>query len=104
MRVKILEKKPGELKLEIEGEGHTFCNLLEDVLLEDETVEIAGYEISHPLTSNPIIHIRMKGRRRPETALKEAVEKILRREKELRMEFKRAMEEWRKTAKKKKQS
>ncbi len=92
MQIKVLSKTHNELKFEIEGESHTLCNLLEKVLLEDETVDMAGYNIPHPLTSNPIIYIRTKGRRRPETALKEAVKKILQKEKELEREFKKELE------------
>ena len=38
-------------------------------LLEDKTVEFAGYDVPHPLASNPIIYIRMKGKTAPEEAL-----------------------------------
>ncbi len=94
MRVKVLEKKSNELKLEIEGEGHTFCNMLQKVLLEDDTIEMAGYDIPHPLISNPIVYVRTKGRRRPETALREATEKIRLRGKEFRATFEKALKEW----------
>ena len=77
MHIRILERNTNELKFEIEGEGHTICNQLGDVILEDEKVEIAGYNIKHPLTSKPIVYIRTKGKRRPETALKKAINKIL---------------------------
>ena len=94
MKIKVLKRTTNELKLEIEGEGHTLCNLLEKVLLEDETVEMTGYNIPHPLISRPIIYVRTKGRRKPETAIKDAVKKILKREREFKTEFKRALEEW----------
>ena len=45
-------------------------------LLEDKAVEFAGYDIPHPLASNPIIYIRMKGAAKPEAALIRAVEKV----------------------------
>lgn len=96
MQIKVLKRTTNELKLEIEGEGHTLCSLLEKVLLEDETIEMAGYNIPHPLISKPIIYIRTKGRRNPEAALKDAVEKILERDREFRTEFKKALEEWNK--------
>jgi len=99
LQIKILMRKPRELKFEVEGESHTLCNLLEKVLLEDETVEIAGYRIPHPLTSNPIFYIRTKGRRNPETALKEAVNKILKRNREFKRAFRSALREWRKAEK-----
>lgn len=80
MNVKVLKKTADEMKIEIEGEGHTFCNLLAQMLLEDEAVETANYTIKHPLISNPVVYVRMKeGRkpaRMPQTALREAAEKI----------------------------
>jgi len=94
MNVKVLERKPNELRIEIAGEGHTFCNTLQKVLLEDETIEAAGYNIPHPLVSNPIISIQTKGKRHPETALREAVEKLRTRSKEFRVSFEKALKEW----------
>ena len=97
MRIKVLKNDPQELKLEVEGEGHTLCNLLERALLEDKTVEIAGYDIPHPLTANTIIYIRTKEGRDPNEALKEALERITETGKKLRTAFEEALEEWRKT-------
>jgi DNA-directed RNA polymerase subunit L len=100
MEIKILKKTGDEIRVEIAGEGHTFCNLLEKALLEDPTVEVGGYSLQHPLVSNPIIHIRMKEKRkpekRPETALKEAAEKIRHLNKEFRVSFEEALEQWQK--------
>ncbi|MEM2913160.1 MAG: DNA-directed RNA polymerase subunit L [Candidatus Bathyarchaeia archaeon] len=86
-----MDKKPNELTLEVEGEGHTLCSLLESVLLEDDDVEFASYSISHPLVANPVITVRTKGNKNPEEALKEAAEKILKRGRELGEEFERAL-------------
>ncbi|MFQ6095931.1 MAG: DNA-directed RNA polymerase subunit L [Candidatus Bathyarchaeia archaeon] len=94
MQIKILKKTSNELKLEIEGEGHTLCNLLEKVLLEDETTDMAGYNIPHPLTSNPIIYIRTKDGRKPERVLEDAAKKILQNEEEFKAQFKNALENW----------
>jgi len=96
MQVRVLEKKPNELKIEIEGEDHSFCNVLQKVLLEDETIEMAGYNIPHPLASNPIVYVRTKGQRRPETALRNAAEKIRKRNREFRETFEKALKEWQK--------
>jgi len=93
LRLKVLKRTPEELKIEVEGEGHTFCNLLESVILEDENVESAGYDTPHPLISNPIIAIRTKNGKKPEQALREATEKILQRGRELSEAFSKALEE-----------
>lgn len=75
MKIKVLKKEGNELKIEVEGAGHGFCNLLQKKLLEDEKVDLAGYDVPHPLASNPVIYVRMKGKAKPETALIKAAEK-----------------------------
>ncbi len=35
MKVNVLKKSKGFLKIEVEGEGHTFGHLMQDALLED---------------------------------------------------------------------
>jgi len=94
MKIKVLNKTSNELKLEIEGEGHTFCNLLQKVLLEDENVELAGYKVPHPLTLTPSIYIRTKENQVPEAILKKAVEKVYERIQEFQKAFEKALEEW----------
>jgi len=75
MKVNILKRTENELKIEVEGAGHTICNLLQKRLLEDENVELAGYDIPHPLTPVPVIYVRTKGKIKPEEALLKALEK-----------------------------
>ncbi len=93
MQLKLLEKSDREIKVQVEGEGHTFCNLLESVLLEDEKVEFAGYNMVHPLISHTIVTVRTGKGKKPEEALKEACEKILQRGKELNEAFAVALKE-----------
>jgi DNA-directed RNA polymerase subunit L len=75
LKVKVLKREGNELRLEIEGAGHGICNLLQKKLLEDKSVELAGYNVPHPLASNPVIYVRMKGAAKPEDALRRAAEK-----------------------------
>jgi DNA-directed RNA polymerase subunit L len=75
MKIKVLKKTQNELKIEIDGAEHGFCNLLQKMLLEDKSVDMAGYDIPHPLASNPVIYVRMKGTAKPEEALRKAAEK-----------------------------
>ena len=91
MKTKILKKTPNELKLEVKDLGHTFCNLLQKRLLEDENVELAGYNIPHPLTSNSIIYIRTKGAMKPEEALRKAVKRAHEMNKEFSKELKKTL-------------
>ena len=75
MKVNVLKKSSNELKIEVEGAGHTLCNLLQKELLEDASVDLAGYDIPHPLASNPVIYVRMRDAGKPEDALRKAAEK-----------------------------
>jgi len=75
MKVKVLKKAGNEFRIELEGAGHGLCNLLQKRLLEDENVDLAGYDIPHPLASNPIIYVRTKGDVKPEEVLIKAAEK-----------------------------
>ncbi|MFQ6074094.1 MAG: DNA-directed RNA polymerase subunit L [Candidatus Bathyarchaeia archaeon] len=98
MNIKVLRKTSDELRIEIQGEGHSFCNVLQRALLKDETVEMAGYDISHPLVANPVVYVRMKkGRKpekKPETALREAAAKIKHQTEQFRTSLKKALKEW----------
>jgi DNA-directed RNA polymerase subunit L len=76
VKINVLKKSENELKIEIEGGTHGICNLLQKRLLEDKTVDFAGYDVPHPLASNPIIYVRMKRNVKPEDALIKAVEKV----------------------------
>ena len=75
MKVKVLKKAGNELKIEVEGASHGLCNLLQKKLLEDKRVDLAGYDVPHPLASNPVIYVRTKGAAKPEDALVTAAEK-----------------------------
>jgi len=76
MKINVLKKSGNELKIEIEGGTHGLCNLLQKRLLEDKSVDFAGYDVPHPLASNPLIYIRMKGSAKPEDALVRAIQKV----------------------------
>ena len=91
MKVKVLKKTADELKIEVEGAEHGLCNLLQKKLLEDKNVDMAGYDVPHPLVSNPIIYVRMKGTAKPENALKKAAEKAREANEAFRKELEKAL-------------
>jgi DNA-directed RNA polymerase subunit L len=76
LEIRTLKNVKNELKIEIYGEGHTFCNLLQQTLLEDSDVEIAGYDQPHPLVPASTIYIRTKGEKSPSKALERALTRI----------------------------
>src|SRR5438034_10058372 len=49
---------------------------MQETLLEDKTVDWAGYDQPHPLFRQSIITIRVKGEAQPEKALERASKKI----------------------------
>ena len=59
-KIKILEKKEKEVRIEIEGEDHTLLAPLTSKLLENEKVDLATYNIQHTLMSNPVLYVKMK--------------------------------------------
>jgi DNA-directed RNA polymerase subunit L len=74
--LKVLTKSKNELKLELQGEGHTFCNLLQWILLQDKSVEMAGYDVPHPLLPSAILYVRTKREASPEKTLTRALSKV----------------------------
>jgi len=58
MNLKILNKTDTELEMELVGETHTLLNLLKTILLEDDAVEIATYDIKYLGISEPIMYVR----------------------------------------------
>lgn len=93
MKVKILNKTKNELKIEIDSEGHTFCNVIQKAALGDKRVDLAGYDTPHPLTASPIIYLRTKARSKPETVLREVVEEVQKDTETFRIAFGKALKE-----------
>ena len=84
LKIKVLSKSKNEIKIELEGAGHTLCNILQKRLLEDKNVYLAGYDVPHPLYEKAILHVRMNGASKPETALIKAANNALKSNKEFR--------------------
>jgi DNA-directed RNA polymerase subunit L len=94
MRIKVLSKAANELKIEVGGEGHTFCNVVQKALLKDERVDFAGYNVPHPLTASPVIYLRTKPRTKPEIVLRDAVQKVQGDTGAFKEAFNKALKEW----------
>jgi DNA-directed RNA polymerase subunit L len=83
MQFEVKSEKKNEMQFVLKGEDHTFSRLLVDELLRDEAVEIAQYDIAHPLTGEPAFYLRTKGTS-PRDALKKAVKNIKKHIKDLK--------------------
>jgi len=61
--------------VELKGEAHTFPSLLCWALLKDPKVQVAVYDMPHPLIGTPRVHIKTKGEE-PKAALKKALKLV----------------------------
>jgi DNA-directed RNA polymerase subunit L len=93
MKVNVLKKTSDELKIEIEGAGYTVCNLLQKKILEEKNVDLAGYDIPHPLAPYAVIYVRTKGTVKPEQVLRNALENARAMNKDFSKELTRALKE-----------
>lgn len=76
MELVILSKTENELEFELKGETHTLLNLLKELLIKDERVEVAFYDIKHVSISDPVFYIKTDGTN-PIEVLKDAASKIV---------------------------
>ncbi len=75
LNLTIIKENEKEIKFEVD-ETHTFCNLLQTILLEDENVEIAGYDVPHPLFKKAVFYLRVSGKETARETLRKAIEKL----------------------------
>ncbi len=71
-----MNKESNSLEFEIDGEDHTLCNALRNILLEDDDVEFVSYKIDHPTHANPIFYVKTNGQKTPTEALIDASDKL----------------------------
>lgn len=85
MKIEVIKKEDNRLEFYLEGEDHTFANLLVEVLHEDEHVKFAAYAIDHPIlmARKPRFKVVTDGEETPEEALEKAAQKIFDRAREV---------------------
>lgn len=76
MKINVLTKSNNDLRIEIIGESHTYCNALQSMLIKENSVEFSGYNIIHPLFEKASFYIRTKGSKKPEEALLESAKAL----------------------------
>ena len=88
MEINVIENTKNRLRLEVKGEGHSFCNIIKSELWNQKNVEIAGYHIEHSLVSEPVIVVQTdKGDTKK--VILDAVEDLRKKTKSLREAFKK---------------
>ena len=75
MEINILEESKNKLIVEIKGEGHALCNALNEELWNNKKVNIAGYNIAHPLINIPKLTIDAESGN-PKDYLKDAAKSV----------------------------
>lgn len=60
IKIRIVERKENELRLEIEGEANTLLAPLTSKLLENDNVDLATNNMTHSLLGNSILYVKMK--------------------------------------------
>ncbi len=75
MEIKIVDMGKDYVKIVFKGEDHTYLNLLQHYLAENEDVIIARYRVPHPLVGEPELFVRTAGKN-PLEVIKEVNEKI----------------------------
>jgi len=76
MEVKILKSDKNSISVELIGEDHTFANALRKELWNNSDVKLAGYNIEHPLISNPVLVVDGDGKQDPKKMLLKAAEEL----------------------------
>lgn len=76
MEVKKVKGESDTLFVELKGDTIGFANLIREELWNDENVLEAASFKEHPYMAEPKIFVKMKGKTKPEKALKDAASRI----------------------------
>ena len=90
MDLKVLQKDKTVLKLEVQGEDHTFMNILRQELWQDKDLQSAGYTLQHALTTSPILLVQT-AKKDPFKALDDAAKRLEEEAQDLKAKFKKAL-------------
>lgn len=74
MKLKIIRHEGSFTEMAVGGEGHTLLNLLQNFLLQNKNVDMAGYSKPHPLMDRSVLYLTMKEGKAPMDALLESAE------------------------------
>ncbi|MEM2123987.1 MAG: DNA-directed RNA polymerase subunit L [Methanolinea sp.] len=77
MNIKVLELTKDKARLIIQGEGHTFMNVLTEEILADPDVDVAKYLIKFQF-SDPELLVTTNGKKDPLQAIADACRRISR--------------------------
>ena len=91
MELKFLENKKNRVVLEIDGAGHTFCNILKKELWNDDSVKSSAYSVDHPLVGIPKVVVETKSGSDASKALVDAATRLEKENKDFLSKLKKAL-------------
>ena len=65
------------MRIQIEGQDHTFCNAIKEELYNDKHVDAASYMIEHPLKKIPKMVVETDGSVAPRQAFIAAAQRLI---------------------------
>jgi len=86
MDLRVLKQDKDYVELEVIGEGHTMCNVLRKEIFNEKDDVVAGYNIEHPLVSNPKMIVKGD---KPIKLILNAIDRLKDKNKELRSKLKK---------------
>jgi DNA-directed RNA polymerase subunit L len=89
MEITVVESEKNKLKLSMNTNRHTLPNILTKVIWEESDVDVAGYNLYHTETSDPVLIVQTK-KKDAKKVLLEAVSTLKKRNKEFAKEMKKA--------------
>ena len=86
MDLRVLKQDKDYVELEVIGEGHTMCNVLRKEIFNEKDDVVGGYNIEHPLVSNPKMIVKGD---KPIKLILNAIDRLKDKNKELRSKLKK---------------
>jgi DNA-directed RNA polymerase subunit L len=94
MELRVIEKEPTMLSIEIAGEDHTFMNVLKGALLETEGVTAATYDVNPEQSggqTEPILTIKTEEDVDALDALEDGADRVIGKSEDFRAAFEAAV-------------
>lgn len=92
MKLNLVKEENNKIELEVSGEGHTFLNLLQNYILKEKNVKIAGYSKVHPLMDRCLLFVTLNRGKDFKKVLLNSSEKTAKQLTEFQTKFSKAVE------------
>jgi len=93
MELRVIEKEPTMISIEIAGESHTFMNVLKGALLETEGITAATYDVNPEQSggqTDPVLTIKTDEQTDALDALEAGAERVIEKSNDFREAFEAA--------------